>query len=186
MKLDDDGIDLFQIKPEEYGSKYSEQLMEQYKLYIEMADRVSARRSTANTFFLAANTLLISIFGAIVGKDASCPNSNWMLFPLFAVSGLSFSVAWFHIVRSYGQLNSGKFKVIHKIEEKLPLALFKAEWTILAKGRDPKLYRPLTDVERYAPLTFAMLYLLVLLILLYDHLGLTLFAYSSILNRTFA
>lgn len=164
-------INVIQMKPEEYGQNYSEHLMEQYKLYIEMVDRVSQRRATANNFFLAANTLLVSIFGAIMGKDALSPNSNGTWFPLFAISGLAFSIAWFFIVRSYSQLNSGKFKVIHAIEEKLPLALFKTEWTALGEGLDPKLYRPLTDIERYAPLTFAILYIIILLIL-YRHLGL--------------
>ncbi len=57
---------LFKTKSESYGSKYKDDLFEQYKLYVEMADRVSERRSTANNFFLAANTLLISVFGAVV------------------------------------------------------------------------------------------------------------------------
>ena len=71
MEPHKDRLGLFQIKPEDYGPKYSEQLMEQYKLYVETADRVSERRSTANTFFLTANTLLISIFGAIVANAPS-------------------------------------------------------------------------------------------------------------------
>ena len=36
---------------------------EQYKLYVEMADRVSARRSLANTFFLTLNTALFTPIG---------------------------------------------------------------------------------------------------------------------------
>jgi len=35
-------------------------VMDQYKLYVEMADRVSARRSLANTFFLTLNTAICS------------------------------------------------------------------------------------------------------------------------------
>lgn len=127
-------LELLQVKPEDYGPKYSEHLMDQYKLYVEMADRVSERRSTANTFFLTANTLLVAIFGAIVGKDALSSNSIKIWFLLFAVSGLAFSVAWFCIVKSYRQLNSGKFKVIHDIEKNLPLSPYKAEWIALGKG----------------------------------------------------
>ena len=75
---------------------------------------------------------------------------------MFALSGIAFSVAWFYLVQSYRQLNSGKFKVIHAIEQNLPLALYEAEWKALGEGRDPKLYRPLTKIEIYAPLTFAL------------------------------
>ena len=34
------------MKPEDYGSQYQEHLLEEYKLYVEMADRVSHRRSS--------------------------------------------------------------------------------------------------------------------------------------------
>ncbi len=167
MEPEDDKFGLFKTKSESYGSKYKDDLFEQYKLYVEMADRVSERRSTANNFFLAANTLLISVFGAVVGEGALSDDSTGMWFPLFALSGLAFSIAWFYIVASYRQLNSGKFKVIHEIEKNLPLALYKAEWIALGEGRDPKLYRPLTHIEKYAPLTFGLIYFIILLIIIY-------------------
>ena len=36
-------------------------LLEQYKLYVEMADRISQRRQSANNYFLSVNILLFSI-----------------------------------------------------------------------------------------------------------------------------
>ena len=167
MEPQKDGLGLFQIKPEDYGPKYGEDLFEQYKMYVEMADRISERRATANNFFLTANTLLISIFGVVVGKDALLTNSTGIWFPLFALSGLAFSVTWFYIVKSYRQLNSGKFQVIHEIEKHLPLALYKGEWMALGEGHDPNLYRPLTHIEKYAPLTFVIIYGIILFICLY-------------------
>jgi hypothetical protein len=91
-------------------------------------------------------------------------DSTGIWFPLFALSGLAFSITWFYIVQSYRQLNSGKFMVIHEIEAHLPLALFKREWVALGEGRDTRLYRPLTHVEKYAPMTFALIYILILII----------------------
>lgn len=165
MEPQKDDLGLFQIEPETYGPNYRDNLFEQYKMYVEMADKISERRATANNFFLTANTLLISVFGIIVGKDiAFSTESMEICFPLFAISGLAFSIAWFYIVKSYSQLNSAKFKVIHKIEEKLPLALYKSEWTVLGEGHNPRLYRPFTAIERYAPLTFAILYSFILLV----------------------
>ena len=52
----------------EYGEKYQEHLLEQYKLYVQMADKISERRQSANTFFLTINTVLIAFLG-IVGKS---------------------------------------------------------------------------------------------------------------------
>jgi hypothetical protein len=155
---------LFQIKPDEYGPDYGDHLFEQYKLYVETTDKVSERRSVANNFFLTANTLLVSIFGIVIGKDALSTTSNGIWLALFAIAGIVFSLAWFFIVKSYRQLNSGKFKVILAIEQNLPLALFKAEWTALGEGHDPKLYRPLTRIEICAPITFAIIYAIILFI----------------------
>src|SRR2546426_1964670 len=41
----------------------SEAALEQYKLYVEMADRISARRQTANEFFLSVNTVIVALLG---------------------------------------------------------------------------------------------------------------------------
>ena len=44
-------------------------LLEQYKLYLEMADRISSRRQSANSFFLSLNTALVALVGsALVRK----------------------------------------------------------------------------------------------------------------------
>ena len=40
------------MKPDEYGEKYQDHLLEQYKLFIEMADRVSQRRDQSNRFYV--------------------------------------------------------------------------------------------------------------------------------------
>ena len=37
-------------RPDHSGSTYDEAVLEQYKLYVEMADRISARRGLTNTF----------------------------------------------------------------------------------------------------------------------------------------
>ena len=38
-------------RPDRSGSTYDEAVLEQYKLYVEMADRISARRGLTNTPF---------------------------------------------------------------------------------------------------------------------------------------
>jgi len=58
-------------------------LLEQYKLYIEMADRISSRRQSANSFFLSLNTTLVALGGcprtqkAILGQPPSQLSLPW-------------------------------------------------------------------------------------------------------------
>lgn len=40
--------------------QYREHILEQYKIYLEMADRISNRRDVANAFFLTLNGLVLS------------------------------------------------------------------------------------------------------------------------------
>jgi hypothetical protein len=69
------------------------------------------------------------------------------------------SYAWFRTIQSYRQLNTGKFEVIHLLEEHLSAALFKAEWYALGEGKDKKRYRPFTKIEASAPFAFALIHI---------------------------
>jgi hypothetical protein len=149
--------------PEEYGENYHEHLLEQYKLYVEMADRVSERRLTANNYLLTVNSILVSLFGVLSGFGSLTEQHIWQYF--LPVAGLLVSITWATLIRSYRQLNSGKFKVIHRLESQLPAALYDTEWKILEEGRG-KQYLPFTHVEQIIPLIFVGLYILLMIIAL--------------------
>ncbi|TKK89223.1 hypothetical protein FDA94_09775 [Herbidospora galbida] len=141
--------------------KYQAAVLEQYKLCVEMADRISARRSLTNTFFLSLNSAVVALLGAVGGRLGSLP-------VLTLTAGLIILLgqcaAWYVIVRSYRQLNSAKFQVISVFEERLPaFAYSRAEWVALGEGRDWRRYLPLTHVEQWVPLLFAVAYVLGLL-----------------------
>jgi hypothetical protein len=146
----DMGIDLFSTSQKDEVS-YKSQLFDQYKLYVEMTDRISQRRTTANTFFVTANAALLTV--ASWFKDDF---GKYMY--LISVVGIIISLFWFFCIRSYKQLNSGKFKVIHEIEKALPLRLFEYEWEVLGKGKSFKKYWPLSHVECTVPFIFIGLY----------------------------
>jgi hypothetical protein len=133
--------------------------LELYKLAVEMADRISARRALANTFFLTVSTGLAAILG---GKDL-----RWYV----AAAGIVFAVAWWLVLQSYRQLNSAKFEVINAVEPSLPLRLFSDEWDRLRNKKAPlRLWPPralwgwlngyheLGSVERVVPLAFVAIY----------------------------
>jgi len=158
-------LDLFRTDEKKYGEKFHDHLLEQYKLYVEMTDRVSARRALANTFFLTANTALLSFLAA--GGASGYLGSTVLNTAILAVvtSGLViFSISWWFILTSYDQLNAGKFKVIHELERSLPVALFDVEWEVLGRGSEPKKYRPLTHLEKIVPFVFALLYVMLLIV----------------------
>ena len=133
-----------------YGGLYRQHLFDQYKLAVEMADRVSARRMQANTFFLAVNTGLLTVFASLV-KEKVLSGFTGAL-PIVALLALCF--VWWRIVQSYRQLNSGKYQVILAIEALLPLAPYATEWEALGRGEDPKLYLSLPHVESSVPRLF--------------------------------
>jgi hypothetical protein len=140
-----------------YGSneKYQAHLLDQYKLYVEMADRISARRQSANSYFLTINTGLVGLIGYVTTKDTS--NYLWLM----AGAGIALSYLWYRLIRSYRDLNSGKFKVIHFIEKRLPLSPYDAEREAIGRGEDPKLYKPFTHIEAGVPWVFVLLHAIV-------------------------
>jgi len=160
---DDLMSELLSVKEEDYGENYKQHLLELYKMYVEMADNVSARRSKCNTFFLSVNTLLVTAIG-ILSELGSCfetLNVYWVLITSF--SGILFCWTWLSTISSYRQLNSGKFKVIHLIEEKLPLAMYKAEWAYFKPKKGVGRYKQLTVVELWVPKIFAGVYFVLMI-----------------------
>jgi hypothetical protein len=132
-------------------------LLEQYKLYVEMADRVSGRRALANTFFLALNTTLFTAIGVFWQNP---PNGSVVLgvFPLLAL--VVQCLVWFWVIRSYRQLNAGKWAVVGALERRLPASpWWAAEWRALGEGKDASRYWPLSHVEQWVPFLFALGYL---------------------------
>jgi F0F1-type ATP synthase assembly protein I len=136
--------------------KYQAAILERYKLCVEMADRVSARRALANTFFLTLHGVAFTLIG-VFWKDKPSGSPWLILFPLVLLLGMC--AAWYWLVRSYRQLNSGKFAVIATLERRLPaFAYSDGEWTALGHGRDKSLYWPLTHLEQWIPALFALTY----------------------------
>ncbi|MGL5861853.1 MAG: RipA family octameric membrane protein [Phycicoccus sp.] len=129
----------------------------QYQLYVELADRVSARRANANTFFITLNTGVFTLLG--VFWETPPDASKW--FGIFPTLVLTLEcIAWFYVVRSYRQLSTAKWAVVGALEESLPASpWWRAEWRELGMGGDPSKYWPLTHIEQWVPVLFALAYL---------------------------
>ena len=145
------------ISPEKY-EKYHDHLLEQYKIYVATAESVSTKRGLSNTFFLSLNTFILTGL-TILYENGFKFDPVWIIiFPAIAL--LTLCWAWWRLNVSYKQLNSAKFKVIDAFEEHLPARPFvSTEWERLGKGKNPALYKPLTDIENWVPGIFASLYI---------------------------
>jgi hypothetical protein len=142
--------------PEGHATTHDSAVLEQYRLYVEMADRVSARRGLTNSFFLTLNTGVFTLI-AVVGKTPPAGKEWWLAIPLAAALGECF--AWFYLVRSYRLLNSAKYQVVGALEERLPASPFwRAEWWALGEGKNRALYWPLSHIEQSVPLLFGLVY----------------------------
>ena len=130
----------------------SQQLLEIYKLHAELADRVSQRRAGANQLFAGLLTGLVAAIGALLnfGSDGLA----FFVLMLGGLVGAALAASWFIVIRSYRQLNSGKFAALHELEAKLPYPFFKREWELLEEGKSRRKYWKLTRVETFLPFTF--------------------------------
>ena len=70
--------------------------------------------------------------------------------------------AWYRLIRSYRDLNEAKFKVIHRLEQRLPARPYDAEWEAVGRGKRANLYLPFTHIEAAVPWIFLVLHVLVL------------------------
>lgn len=133
---------------DEYGDSFTMHLLEQYKLYVQSAENVSSRRIATTRYLLTLSAALLAVYGL----QSSAPNqSDWML--AIPGTGIFVSILWYLIIKSYRDLNTAKFKIIHKLEEHLPATLFHYEWIIANRGRG-KAYTAVTNIEKWLPCLF--------------------------------
>lgn len=140
-----------------------QELLEIYKLHAELADRVSQRREGANRLFVSLLTGTLIFLAALLRYGAETIPVGAVVIAI-GVFGIFLAVAWYVIIRSYRQLNSGKFAALHELEEKLAYPFFKREWELLEEGKSISRYWKLTVVETFLPFIFALLYLALIII----------------------
>lgn len=153
-------VKLFQVNKESYNGDYNQHLFEQYKFYVDGMEKVSEKRDKANNLYILINTAMLSLIGAILSEKFNLFNSNIIIF--ISLTGIAISYLFWHLINSYKQLNTAKFKIIHEIEEKLPLSLYKYEWVeCLEEGKNKEVYYPFSHIELIIPWVFSVLYFVI-------------------------
>lgn len=135
----------------------TERLFELYKIMVQSSETLVDRRQGVNTFFLTVNGAILTGLGFFIkaGGEAELKAVGVLL---ISVTGLILAHAWRSLISSYGQLNTGKFAVINRIERYLPASIFYAEWEALERGENPRVYRASTSREIWAPKLLMALY----------------------------
>lgn len=140
-------------------------VLDLYKVAVEQVDRISARRATANNYFLTINTALAAAAAATGASSTDLLRPDDLGLLATAGVGAILSLTWWLLLRSYRDLNRAKFKVITEIETAhLPVGIFEREWAFLKadeslpwwKGR----YAELGFVERVVPVLFLVVYVM--------------------------
>ena len=145
---------LFRYTEDSYGEYFNSHLLEQYKIYVQSAENVSARRINSNHYLLTLNVALSALYGV---QFASVGQNNWTI--LVSIAGILVSIFWFLIIRSHANLNAIKFDVIRQLEHHLPAVLYDYEWQLAEEGKG-KTYRAVTGIEQWIPVLFAILHVI--------------------------
>lgn len=148
---------------DDMGDEEQSVFLDQYKLAVEMADRVSARRGTANAFYFTVSSGLLAA-------------SETLSLGLATAAGILLALTWWLQLRSYRKLGAAKWQVITALEPQLPSQPFADEWNFLkaepverAVLQSARLGRAIKPLSRYAelglveqvvPLLFAVLFVI--------------------------
>ena len=152
---------LFNDLQETHDDKYSDCYLELYRLYVSTSEVIAERRQKNNSFFLTLNTTIIAVISYV--QLGTKPGESSDLYWLISLSGMVLSYTWYRLIKNYKDINTGKFKIIHQIETKLPLALYTAEWDVLGRGQNSSLYLEFTKIEMAIPWIFFSIHTVVLI-----------------------
>lgn len=124
--------------------------VEQYKIMVSSTEKVTEQRLKVNNLFFTVTTTILSI-SVLIGKELHFNILSSFLLLLITSIALLTTFFWEKLIKSYGQLNKGKFKLIEEIENDLKTNMFQREWDILTGEIG---YEPNTKTESKIVLSY--------------------------------
>jgi hypothetical protein len=134
------------------------QFFELYRLMVQSSEALVARRQQVNTFFLTMNGALLTAVALFLRGGEEHVRLQAAGVAVLAIAGFVLSIAWRSLLVSFGQLNTGKFAIINRMEQRLSASIYAAEWKALKEGKDPKVYRSFTSREVWVPNSLLVVY----------------------------
>jgi hypothetical protein len=146
----EDDVDAFS------NESFQHLLMEQYKLYVEMTDRISSRRNWTNIFFLTLHAIIVGVMGLSLSRSPYVPQIGLLLMPLMGLLVLCY--AWWRLTQWYRHMLTVRHNIIGQLEQRLPSS------PSLAADRNDitskeGYFNPLNRMEKTLPFVFAILYI---------------------------
>lgn len=140
------------------GVTETDTFVDLYKLHAELADRVSQRREGANRLHVSIAVGLVVFLGTLI-RFSEDQTLDAIVTLGVGICGLIVSASWYIVLRSYRQLNSEKFRVLHDLETRLPYQFFTMEWDPESVGTKSNRYWKLSVLETIMPVMFGALFL---------------------------
>ena len=139
-----------------------ELLLEQYKAFLATSEALVERRQNVSNFYISVNSAIVVIFSSVL---ALAGDTRWKYAAClgFPVMGIVLCTAWIKVLRSYGNLNAGKMRIISIIEKQLPASLYDAEWRAQSDKLNSRPYVSFTESEMRIPKIFIIIYLCVII-----------------------
>lgn len=134
--------------------------LEQYKMMVSSTEKVTEQRLKVNNLFFTVTTTILSI-SILIGKELHFNTLSSVLLLLVSTIAFLTTFFWEKLIKSYGQLNKGKFKLIAEIENDLGTDMFQREWDILVNEIK---YEPNTKTESKIVSRFRWFIALIMLI----------------------
>lgn len=116
--------------------------LENYKIFMESAEKNSDRRVTQNNIYLTINLAFISF---LCTQNLDLKHNIVVL-----VVGLLICIIWFLTIINYSKRNKVKFDIINEGEYG---KLYKEEWKRIS------ILTPLTTYEKFSSIIFELLYI---------------------------
>lgn len=159
-------IGLDQILNKNYETDHKDLLLNQYKMYVEMHDRISARRNQVNSFFISLLSGLLAIF-SIASNQGQTLN-----FPLIELVvgflGSILCILWNFNIRAYRRLVERKIQVILEMEEFLPFYCYNKESHLREQDLTEKTYLRPTSIEQFVSVIFGIVYIVLMFYSLFN------------------
>lgn len=140
-------------------------ILEQYKLFVEMADRASQRRIQTNQYYAGLLSGLLFVVAFVMDKN-SMQKEIKVIEIILSIFGILLCIIWQLNILSYKKLNNAKFTVIKEIEKKLPISCFGDEWDILIKSKKRIKYISISVIENFIPALMLLVFIILFIYLL--------------------
>ena len=124
--------------------------IEQYKIMVSSTEKVTDARMKVNNLFFTITSSILSV-AFVLGKTYSFNPLSVLAMVILTSLSLLTTYFWERLVNSYGKLNTGKFKVIDRIEKELRTNMFEEEWNILTQeiNYEPNSKTEIKIIERF-------------------------------------